>query len=135
MEQCLSGLMHFRGRGLLGLPGEVAIRYCGAKKSRRPRTCYSSRRATAGWMPAANRLGYSAQILGETLVVTTFGLGLGLVVAAQFPLLGVMGMKTGVYLTAMLLATGLIYALTTLCALYPSRLAAGIHPAVALREE
>ena len=77
----------------------------------------------------------SAQILGETLVVTTFGLGLGLVVAAQFPLLGVMGMKTGVYLTAMLLATGLIYALTTLCALYPSRLAAGIHPAVALREE
>ena len=77
----------------------------------------------------------SAQILGETLVVTTFGLGLGLVVAAQFPLLGVMDMKTGVYLTAMLLATGLIYALTTLCALYPSRLAAGIHPAVALREE
>ena len=77
----------------------------------------------------------SAQILGETLVVTTFGLGLGLVVAAQFPLLGVLGMKTGVYLTAMLLATGLIYALTTLCALYPSRLAAGIHPAVALREE
>ena len=77
----------------------------------------------------------SVQILGETLVVTTFGLGLGLVVAAQFPLLGVMDMKTGVYLTAMLLATGLIYALTTLCALYPSRLAAGIHPAVALREE
>ena len=77
----------------------------------------------------------STQILGETLVVTTFGLILGLLVAAQFPLLGVFGMKVGVYLTAMLLATGLIYGLTLVCALYPSWLAAGIHPAVALREE
>ena len=77
----------------------------------------------------------SVQILLETLVVTTFGLALGLLVAAQFPLLGVMGLKVGVYLTAMLLASGLIYALTVVCALYPSRLAAGIHPAVALREE
>ena len=77
----------------------------------------------------------SGQILGEILVVTTFGLALGLLVAAQFPLLGVLDVKAGVYLTAMLLATGLIYALSTVCALYPSRLAAGIHPAVALREE
>ena len=60
----------------------------------------------------------STQILGETLVVTTFGLVLGLLVAAQFPLLGVMGMQVGVYLTAMLLATGLIYGLTLVCALY-----------------
>ena len=74
----------------------------------------------------------SGQILGEILVVTTFGLTLGLLVAAQFSLLGV---PVGVYGMAMLLATGLIYGLTTLCALYPSRLAAGIHPAVALREE
>ena len=77
----------------------------------------------------------SGQILGEILVVTTFGLVLGLLVAAQFPLLGVLDVPVGVYGTAMLLATGLIYGLTTVCALYPSRLAAGIHPAVALREE
>ena len=77
----------------------------------------------------------SGQVVGEILVVTTFGLALGLLVAAQFPLLGVLGVPMGVYGTAMLLATGLIYALTTLCALYPRRLAAGIHPAVALREE
>ena len=77
----------------------------------------------------------SGQIVGEILVVTTFGLALGLLVAAQFPLLHVLEVRSGVYVQAMLLATGLIYALTTLCALYPSRLAAGIHPAVALREE
>ncbi|MBC8085125.1 MAG: ABC transporter permease [Hymenobacter sp.] len=77
----------------------------------------------------------SGQIVGEILVVTTFGLALGLLVATQFPLLGVLSVKPGVYLLAMLLAAGLIYVLTALCALYPSRLAAGIHPAVALREE
>ena len=77
----------------------------------------------------------SGQVLGEILVLTTFGLALGLLVAAQFPLLGVFSVAPGVYLTAMLLAAGLLYLLATVCALYPSRLAAGIQPAVALREE
>ncbi|MBC6609493.1 ABC transporter permease [Hymenobacter sp. BT507] len=77
----------------------------------------------------------SRQVLGEILVLTTFGLGLGLLVAAQFPLLGVFSVQTSVYLTAMVLAAGLLYLLATVCALYPSRLAAGIQPAVALREE
>ena len=77
----------------------------------------------------------SGQVVGEILVVTTFGLALGLLVAAQFPLLGVLNVRPAVYTQAMLLATGLVYVLTTLCALYPSRLAAAIHPAVALREE
>jgi putative ABC transport system permease protein len=77
----------------------------------------------------------SGQIVGEVLVVTTFGLLLGLLVAAQFPLLSVMDIRPGVYVQAMLLATGLVYLLTTFCALYPSRLAASIQPATALREE
>ncbi len=77
----------------------------------------------------------SRQIVGEIVVVTTFGLLLGLLVAAQFPLLGVFEVTAGIYLTAMLLATGLLYALAVGCALYPSRLAADILPAVALREE
>ncbi|MGI4761411.1 MAG: ABC transporter permease [Janthinobacterium lividum] len=77
----------------------------------------------------------SRQVLGEILVVTTFGLLLGLAVAAQFPLLGVFSVKAGVYLTAMVLAAAGLYLLATICALYPSRLAAGIQPAVALREE
>ncbi|SEU07758.1 FtsX-like permease family protein [Hymenobacter actinosclerus] len=79
--------------------------------------------------------GISRQVLGEILVLTTFGLALGLLVAVQFPLLGVQNVRPDIYFTAMLLAAGALYLLATVCALYPSRLAAGIQPAVALREE
>ena len=74
-------------------------------------------------------------IVGETLALTTFGLVLGLLVAAQFPLLGAFEVPTSVYLTAMGLAAAGLYGLALVCALYPSQLAAGIRPAVALREE
>ena len=77
----------------------------------------------------------SGQVLGEILVLTTFGLVLGLLVAAQFPLLGVFSVKASVYFTAMLLAAAGLYLLAAICALYPSQLAARIQPAVALREE
>jgi putative ABC transport system permease protein len=77
----------------------------------------------------------SGQVLGEILVLTTFGLVLGLLVAAQFPLLGVFSIKASVYFTAMLLAAVGLYLLAAICALYPSQLAARIQPAVALREE
>ena len=77
----------------------------------------------------------SGQMVGEIMVITTFGLVMGLLVAVQFPLLGVLEVPGGVYFTAMLLATGLVYALSATCAFYPSRLAAGIQPAMALREE
>jgi len=77
----------------------------------------------------------SGQVLGELLVLTTFGLVLGLLVAAQFPLLGVFSIKASVYFTAMLLAAAGLYLLAAICALYPSQLAARIQPAVALREE
>ncbi|OGX91038.1 ABC transporter permease [Hymenobacter coccineus] len=76
----------------------------------------------------------SGQVLGEILVLTTFGLALGLLVAMQFPLLGVLDVPAGVYGTAMALAAAGLYLLAVGCALYPSRLAAGIQPAVALRE-
>ncbi len=97
----------------------------------------NQRRAEIGLRRAmgASAGAISGQVVGEILVVTTFGLALGLLVAAQFPLLGVLDVRPAVYGQAMLLATGLVYVLTTVCALYPSRLAAGIHPAVALREE
>lgn len=97
----------------------------------------SQRRAEIGVRRAmgATAGAITGQIVGEILVLTTFGLALGLLVAAQFPLLGVFNVQTGVYLTAMLLAAGGLYLLAAGCALYPSRLAAGIQPAVALREE
>ncbi|MFD1871776.1 ABC transporter permease [Hymenobacter bucti] len=97
----------------------------------------SQRRAELGVRRAlgATAGAISRQVLGEILVLTTFGLGLGLLVAAQFPLLGVFNVKTSVYLAGMALATVGLYALAAGCALYPSWLAAGIQPAVALREE
>jgi putative ABC transport system permease protein len=97
----------------------------------------SQRRAELGVRRAlgATAGAISGQIVGETLVLTTFGLGLGLLVAVQFPLLGAFELSAGVYLTAMSLAAAGLYLLAAVCALYPSRLAAGIRPAVALREE
>ena len=88
------------------------------------------RRALGAPAGAISRL-----IVGETLALTTFGLGLGLLIAVQFPLLGAFEVKAEVYLVAMVLAAVGLYLLAAVCALYPSRLAAGIRPAVALREE
>lgn len=97
----------------------------------------SQRRGELGVRRALGATGaaISRQIVGEILVLTTFGLLLGLLVAAQFPLLGVFSVKAGVYGTAMALAAAGLYLLAAGCALYPSRLAAGIQPAIALREE
>ncbi|OUJ72196.1 ABC transporter permease [Hymenobacter crusticola] len=79
--------------------------------------------------------GISAQFLGEMLVVTTLGVLGGVLLAAQFPLLGAFGVETPVYIMAIVLAALLIYTLTAICAFQPSRIAAGIQPAVSLREE
>lgn len=77
----------------------------------------------------------SGQFLGEMLVITTLGVLGGLLLAVQFPLLGVFGLAPQVYGAAMALATVLIFVLTAICALQPSRIAAAIQPAVSLREE
>ena len=77
----------------------------------------------------------SGQFLAETLIVTFFGVAIGAVLAAQFPLLGAFDVPTADYLNAIGLAALLIFALAALCAVQPSRLAARIQPAVALREE
>lgn len=97
----------------------------------------NQRRAELGVRRALGATGaaISQQVVGEILVLTTFGLVLGLLVAAQFPLLGVFNVKAGVYLTAMALAAAGLYGLAAVCAFYPSQLAARIQPAVALREE
>ncbi|MDF7811168.1 FtsX-like permease family protein [Hymenobacter sp. YC55] len=76
-----------------------------------------------------------SQFLGEMLVVTTLGVVVGLVLAMQFPLLGVFSVASTVYFQAMIVATLLIFSLTAICAWQPSRIAAAIQPAVSLREE
>jgi putative ABC transport system permease protein len=77
----------------------------------------------------------SWQFVGEMWVLATFALVLGLLLAGQFPLLNVFDLDAGVYLVAMAVSIIIIYLLVTLCALYPSRQAAMVQPAVALHEE
>lgn len=77
----------------------------------------------------------SEQFVVEIWVLATFALVLGLLLAGQFPLLNVFDLDSDVYLLAMLVSVIIIYLLVTLCALYPSRQAATIQPAVALHEE
>ncbi|HXK08792.1 MAG TPA: ABC transporter permease [Vicinamibacteria bacterium] len=80
--------------------------------------------------------GVSLQVLGELLVVATAGLLVGVALAVQFPLLGVVGwVSTGVYATAIALAALVIYGLTVVAALYPSWLATQVQPAEALHYE
>lgn len=73
--------------------------------------------------------------IGETAVIATFGLILGLFFAVQFPLLNVFDVEASVYLVGMLLAVILIYVLVGICAFYPSRQASVLQPAVVLHEE
>jgi putative ABC transport system permease protein len=76
------------------------------------------------------------QILGELLVITTFGLLVGVLVVIQFPLLDFLGFATKqVYLYSLLISLLLIYLLTVICGLYPSRLATKVQPAEALHYE
>ena len=97
----------------------------------------NQRRAEIGLRRALGATGpnISQQFLGEVLILTTLGVLGGVLVAAQFPLLHAFDVDAPVYGQAMLLATGLIFAVTAICAWQPSRLAAAIQPAVALREE
>ena len=97
----------------------------------------SQRRAEIGLRRAmgATGPGISRQFLGEMLVVTTLGVALGTLLAAQFPLLHAFDLASGYYLAGIGVAVAAVYVITALCAWQPSRLAAAIQPAVALREE
>ncbi|SFQ32572.1 ABC transporter permease [Hymenobacter arizonensis] len=97
----------------------------------------SQRRAEIGLRRAvgATGPGISRQFVAETLVITTLAVGPGVLLAAQFPLLGAFGLPVSVYAVGIGLAVLLVYAFATVCAMQPSWQAAGIRPAVALREE
>ena len=97
----------------------------------------NQRRSEIGLRRALGSTGgaISRQFLTETLIITLFGVGLGALLAVQFPLLGAFEVPAADYVKAILLSGILIFALAALCAVQPSRLAARIHPAVALREE
>lgn len=97
----------------------------------------NQRRSEIGLRRAVGSTGgaISWQFLTETLILTLFGVAVGTVLAAQLPLLGAFDVPAADYVRAIGLAGLLIFVLAALCAVQPSRLAARIHPAVALRED
>jgi len=97
----------------------------------------SQRRAEIGLRRAMGATGpaISRQFLGEMMITTTLGVLLGTLLAVQFPLLGAFELAPGFYAAGIGAAALGVYLITALCAWQPSRLAAAIQPAVALREE
>jgi putative ABC transport system permease protein len=75
------------------------------------------------------------QMVAEVMVLATLGIAVGLLLALQFPILGVMNVGTSVYLISISASLLLIYLLVALCAWFPSRQAAQIEPAIALHYE
>jgi putative ABC transport system permease protein len=76
------------------------------------------------------------QILGELVVIASFGLLIGILLVVQFPLLDVISFISGkIYLYSILASSAMIYLLTILCGLYPSWLATKVQPAEALHYE
>lgn len=105
----------------------------------------SRRRREVGLRRAvgANSNQVSGQIWGEALVLATFAIIVGIFIASQVPLLGLESILSGqessspgiIYIFGMACAAIMIYLLVSICALYPSYLAAVIHPAQALHDE
>lgn len=77
------------------------------------------------------------QVLGEALVMATFSVIVGVILAAQAPVLGIMGASVSntAYMLAIFASATLIYVLVLICAWYPAYLAGRIHPADALHDE
>lgn len=75
------------------------------------------------------------QFIGETAVIATFGVLLGIFFAVQFPLLNVFDLPASVYLMGLLLAIFSVYLIVIICAFLPSKQASKVYPAIALHEE
>src|SRR5262249_43430038 len=76
------------------------------------------------------------QILGELLVLTTFGLIVGVVIIVQFPLLNIVDIvPVKAYIFSFALSMGLINLLESFGGLYPRLLAIEVQPAEALHYE
>lgn len=76
------------------------------------------------------------QVVGEVMVLTAIGVAGGLVVTAQMPLLDIFpSVPWPVYAAGVVVAAVAVLGLAGLCAWVPSRLAASVVPAEALRYE
>jgi putative ABC transport system permease protein len=75
------------------------------------------------------------QMVGETILLTTLSIIAGSFFAIQFPLLNILDIASGVYITALLLAIIFIYIFVILCSLFPAKQASAIYPSEVLRAE
>jgi putative ABC transport system permease protein len=76
------------------------------------------------------------QVAGESALIATIAVGVGSLIVAQLPLLGIFSLVTPIaYAVGFVAALAAIYSLTILCALYPSWMASRLQPADALRYE
>ena len=84
----------------------------------------------------ASARGIHSQILLEVFIVVSIGIALGVLLVIQIPILGWMKFLGPSTIPFGIVASALsIYGITTLCALYPSMLAARVQPAEALHYE
>jgi putative ABC transport system permease protein len=84
----------------------------------------------------ASAAAVQGQLLAEIGLLTSVGVGLGLLLLAQLPWLDLVGgVSRGVYLASLATTAAAIYVLTLACGLYPGRLAAKLSPAEALHYE
>ncbi len=75
------------------------------------------------------------QLIGEQLVITLLSVITGLIIAVQFPILGVINIPNINYVIGMICAAALVFLIVLVCTAIPSRKASSIHPATALHEE
>jgi putative ABC transport system permease protein len=84
----------------------------------------------------ASRSNVHAQVLLEQMILTSFGVLLGVVLVAQIPLLDLISfISPKIFTGGIVLSMLSIYLLAALCALYPSAMASRVQPAEALRYE
>lgn len=84
----------------------------------------------------ASRQRIHRQIVGEVIVFTTIGAGAALLVVIQLGLFDLLAeFSTRVSVGAVAVTLALLYSLTTVCAIHPSRIATRIEPAQALHDD
>lgn len=75
------------------------------------------------------------QIIGEALLLGTFAIVVGIVFAAQVPILQIFDAELIIYLISIATSSVFLYCLVTVCSFYPGLLASKIQPVDALHNE
>lgn len=75
------------------------------------------------------------QIIGETIVLSTFSLILGSFIVFQFKIFISGWLRNDIFYISYFISILVIYLITAVCAFYPSKLAAALEPAKALHDE